>query len=121
MKYHKHFKINVANYKEIKHEEGVNEQKEFTTQDKFEQKYDFESEQEYNTPTKTQNERETYIEREIEEKNDKFDSGSMMREKTGGKTDHTKEIFSIKCTLTRNYDQLTEVCNNTEIFNKLRN
>ena len=44
-----------------------------------------------------------------------------MREKTGGKTDNTKETFSINCTSKRDYDQLTELCNNPETFNKFRN
>ena len=36
-------------------------------------------------------------------------------------TENNKETFSIKCTLKRDYDLLTELCDNQETFKKFRN
>ena len=53
----------------------------------FEQEQEFESEHEYDTLDK----RETNLEREIEEKNDEFDSGNKLRENTESETYNTKK------------------------------
>ena len=79
--YYRHFKIDAANYKEIKHEEEVSDEEDSNTRYNTERERAVGTDQEYDIAENTQNEMVTNTGKETEEKKNEYVNENKFREK----------------------------------------